>query len=232
MNSDDNSTQKRILHWGLGIALVFLIFSMFVSVGVIWWMRRTPAPQATEAVAPVPTPAANWSRANFTVHADNGVRQTSDKSWSIKGGRAFTNVRRKDDDSLELRFVYPFDGDFLPAETVTLVRLRWSQTDVGKLADELNITPEQLAALKSVSPATDIPVSSADKEQIRALFEDYLAGKDAATEKALADAVTEIDKKYYDRTRERIDRIATSVKAIFNQDQLAALSVRFGSRGN
>jgi len=225
MNSDDNSTQKRILRWGLGIALGLLLCTTIVTVGVIWWMRHS---QRAATVARAPTPAANWSRANFTAHADDGVRQTSDKSWSIKGGRAFTNVRRKDDDSLELRFVYPFDGDFLPAETVTLVRLRWSQAQVAKLADELNITPEQLDALKSVSPATDIPVSSADKEQIRALFEDYLAAKDAATEKALVDAVTEIDKKYYDRTMERIDRIAASVKTIFNQDQLAALSVRFG----
>ncbi|HEY0550902.1 MAG TPA: hypothetical protein VGF13_14960, partial [Verrucomicrobiae bacterium] len=175
MNSDDNNTQKRILHWGLSIALVLLVFSTLVTVGVIWWMRHASAAQPTAAVAQAPTPAANWSCTNFTVLAGDGVRQTSDKSWSIKGGRAFTNVRRKDDDSLELRFVYPFDGDFLPAETVTLVRLRWSQSGVAKLADELNITPEQLDALKSVSPATDIPVSSAGKEQIRALFEDYLA---------------------------------------------------------
>jgi hypothetical protein len=199
---------------------------------MIWWTRHTSAPQAIAAVPQVPTPAANWSRANFTAHANEGVRQTSDKSWSIKGGRAFANVRRKDDDSLELRFVYPFDGDFLPAEAVTLVRLRWGYAEVAKLADELNITPEQLDALKSVSPATDIPVSFPDKEQIRALFEDYLAAKDAATEKALVDAVTEVDKKYYDRTRERIERIAATVKTIFDQNQLAALSVRFGPRGN
>lgn len=227
MHSEDNRTQKRILRWVLGIALGLLVFSTLISVGVIWWMRNASAAQPVASVAPAPTPAANWSRANFTVHADAGVRQTSDKSWSIKGGRAFTNLRRKDDDSLELRFVYPFDGDFLPAETVTMVRLRWGQAEVAKLAGELNITPEQLDALKAVSPATDIPVSSADKEQIRALFEEYLANKDAATEKALVDAVTEIDKKYYDRTCDRIDRIAASVKTIFDQDQLAALSVRF-----
>ena len=231
MNSDDNNTQKRILHWGLGIALGLLLFTTLVSVGVFWWMRHSSG-RANATTAQAPTPAANWSRANFTAHADDGVRQTSNKSWSIKGGRAFANVRRKDDDSLELRFVYPFDGDFLPAETVTLVRLRWGQAEVAKLAGELNITAEQLEALKLVSPATDIPVSSVDKEQMRALFEEYLANKDAATEKALVDAVAEIDQKYYDRTRERIELIATSVKTILDQDQLAALSVRFGPRSN
>ena len=230
MNSDDNKTQKRMIRWGLGIALGLLFFTTLATIGAVWWMRQTSAARARAAAAQAPTPAANWSRANFTAHADDGVRQTSDKSWSIKGGRAFTNVRRKDDDSLELRFVYPFDGDLLPAETVALVRMRWGQAEVAKLADELNITPEQLDALKLVSPSTDIPVSSPDKEQIRALFEDYLMNKDATTEKALVDAVRAIDKKYYDRAVERIDRIAASVKTIFDEDQLAALSGRFGPR--
>ena len=228
MNTESGTSLKRILHWVLGLTASFLLVSIVATLGLLRWMRKAPATETNVTVATTPNSAmANWSRANFSTHVADGLRQTSDKSWSIKGGRAFTNVRRKDDDSLELRFVYPFDGDFLPAETIALVRTRWGVGEVSKLADELNITPEQLDALKSVSPATDIPVSPADKEQVRALFEDYLANKDAATEKALVDAVTEIDKKYYDLTCERIERLAASVKTIFNQDQLAALSVHF-----
>jgi hypothetical protein len=231
MNTD--TSQKRVLHWALAIAAILLFFSILATIGVVWWMRKSSATDinvANAPVAPKVSTRANWSPGTFTANADNGVRQTSENSWSIKGGRAFVNVRRKDDDSIELRFVYPFDGDILPMETVTLVRTRWGVGEVEKLAGSLNITPEQLAALKAVSPATDIPVSAPDKQRMRALFDDYLAAKDAATEKALVDAVTEIDKNYYERTRERIDGIAEKVKGIFNPDQMAALSERFGSR--
>jgi hypothetical protein len=233
MNTETDRSQKRILHWTLGIALAVLLLTTVatvVTVGVFWWMRKDSQSKTAEIDPPVPTAAANWSRGTFTAQADSGIRQTSDKTWSVKGGRAFMNVRRKDDDSLELRFVYPFDGDLLSQETVTLVRARWGAGEVAKLAGELNITPEQLAELKAVSPATDIPVSGADKQRLRTLFEDYLSAKDAATEKALLEAVTGIDNTYYDQTRERIDGIAQKVKSIFNQEQLAALSERFGAR--
>jgi hypothetical protein len=152
------------------------------------------------------------------------VRQTSGKSWSVKGGRAFMNVRRKDDETLELRFVYPFD--FLSPETVMLVQTRWNLRDIEKQSDALNITPEQIASLKAISPATDMPVSTPDKERLRSLFEDYLSAKDAAGEKALVKAVAELDTKYYEHAIQRIESIAENVKSILNQDQLTVLSER------
>lgn len=228
MNTETDSSQKRILLWTLRIgALLFLITAMAV-VGGSWWLRKD---SRTNAPAPQPpTAAANWSRTNFTASADSGIRQTSDKSWSVKGGRAFMNVRRKDDYSLELRFVYPFDGDLLPKETITLVRARWGMNEVAKLAGELNITPEQLADLKAVPAATDIPVTNWDKQRLRTLFEEYLTKPDATSEKALVEAVTEIDNQHYESTRDRIGAIAQQVKSIFNEEQLAALSQRFGAR--
>ena len=231
MKTESGTSSRRILHWALGLTAFFLIVSIGATFGILRWMRKPPTAETNVSAATKPnSTAANWSRANFSTHVGEGLRQTSENSWSIKGGRAFMNVRRKDDDSLELRFVYPFDGDFLPAETIALVRTRWGLAEVEKLAEDLDITPEQIAALKAVSPATDIPVSGADKQNLRTLFEEYLAVRDAVTEKALVDAVTEIDKKYYDRTMERIDGLAESVKGIFNQDQLAALSERFAAR--
>ena len=228
MNTESNNSQKRILQWTLGIAAVLLLFTTMATVAVLWRLRTGSHTNATPP--PAPTPAANWSRATFTANADSGVRQTSDKSWSVKGGRAFMNVRRKDDGSLELRFVYPFDGGLLPKEDITLVRTRWGMNEVAKLAGELNITPEQLADLKAVPAATDIPVSRSEKRRLHALFEDYLAAPDASSEKALVDAVTEIDNQYYESTRDRIGAIAQQVKGIFNEEQLAALSERFGAR--
>jgi hypothetical protein len=127
---------------------------------------------------------------------------------------------------------YPFN-DLMPPETIALVRTRWSFSQVEKLAAELNITTEQLAALKAVSPATDIPVTAPDRERLRELFEDYLSTENkAAAEKALIKAVAAVDANYYDHTCERIDGIAEKVKNILNEDQLTALSERFGSRGN
>jgi hypothetical protein len=234
MNTETDTSQKRFLRWALAIAATLFFVITLATIGVVWWTRKSSTSDtiATSAsvAPPVSSAMANWSPATFSVHTADGLHQTSEKSWSIKGGRAFMNVRRKDDDSLELRFVYPFDGDFLPQETIALVRMRWGVGEVEKLAGLLNITPEQVAALKAVSPATDIPVSAPDKQRMKTLFEDYLAAKDSAAEKALVDAVTEIDKNYYDRTLERIDGIVEKVKTIFNQDQSAALSERFGSR--
>jgi hypothetical protein len=228
MNTETDKSQKRILLWTLGIAAVLLLITAMAVVTGFWRLRRgshtaAPRPQA-------PAAAANWARANFTASADDGVRQTSGKSWSVKGGRAFMNVRRKDDGSLELRFVYPFDGGLLPKEDITLVRARWGLNEVAKLAGELNITPEQLADLKAVPAATDIPVPAADKGRLHALFENYLAAPDASSEKPLVDAVTEIDNQYFESTRDRIGAIAQQVKGIFNEEQLAALSERFGAR--
>src|SRR5438046_506867 len=133
MNSETNSSQKKILHWALGIAAALLLLTTVTTVGVFWWLRKDSKSSMASVPEPrVPTAAANWSRGTFTAQADSGIRQTSDKSWSVKGGRAFMNVRRKDDDSLELRFVYPFDGDLLPKETVALVRARWGAGEVAK----------------------------------------------------------------------------------------------------
>jgi hypothetical protein len=118
----------------------------------------------------------------------------------------------------------------LPKEDVTLIRARWGMNEVAKLAGELIITPEQPADLKAVPAATDIPVPGADKRRLHALFENYLAAPDASSEKPLVDAVTQIDNQYYESTRDRIGAIAQQVKGIFNEEQLAALSERFGAR--
>jgi hypothetical protein len=137
MNTEIDTSQKRILHRVLAGAVVLLCISIITTVAVIWWMRKGSQSNTAGAAEPrVPTAAANWSRGTFTAQADSGIRQTSDKSWSVKGGRAFMNVRRKDDDSLELRFVYPFDGDLLPQETVALAaragaRTKWRSSLVN-----------------------------------------------------------------------------------------------------
>ena len=140
------------------------------------------------------------------------------------------NVRRKDDESLDLRFVYPFD--FLPPETVTLVQTRWNLRNIEKEADALNITPEQIESLKAISPVTDMPVSAPEKERLRSLFEDFLSARDVSTEKALVDAVTELDTRYYERTVERIETIAEKVKGVLNEEQFTILFERYHNRNN
>ena len=93
-----------------------------------------------------------------------------------------------------------------------------------------------VADLRNAAEKEGVQIASsaqdAVKAHLRTLFENYLAYQDPTTEKALAEAMAEIDENYYDRTRERIDDIAQSVKSIFDQDQLAALSQRFGPRND
>jgi len=233
MNTDSSTSQKRFLRWAIAVAVILFVVGNVAVVGFLWWKRKNAVTEASVRIAPKTSGTmANWSPATFSVHAADGLYQTSENSWSIKGGRAFMQVRHKEDDTFELRFVYPFN-DFLPPETNALIRIRWGLSQVEKLADALNITPEQLAALKAVSPATDIPVAAPDRQRLRELFDDYMAANDKpAAEEALTEAIAGLDADYYDRTRERIDGIAEKVKNIFNEDQLAALSERFGSRGN
>jgi hypothetical protein len=77
-----------------------------------WWTFRAcrepvapPEPVTDTAAPPLALKAddarANWSRASFSLKTADGLRQTSGSSWSVKGGRAFMQVRRQDDGSLE-----------------------------------------------------------------------------------------------------------------------------------
>jgi hypothetical protein len=239
--SNDSESQTpaggQFARWAAGAVVIAVIG---VIVLVCWRIyvgihgASAPPGPVTDTVPPLlpikqDNAQANWSPASFTAKAADGLRQTSDSSWSVKGGRAFMQVRRLNDGSLELRFVYPFDG-WLPEETIALLRTRWSLGPTEPLVEQLKITPEQLAQLMAVSPATDIPVSTADREELHALFNDYLAATDKpAAEKALVAAVVALDVKYYDRTMQLVESIATEVKQIFTEEQRAGLLRRFGN---
>jgi hypothetical protein len=235
MDTDrQTSSQKPFRDRPLAVALAVVAAIAFILLGIVgvaafsyFFLRsRQAAPSAPPAVK-VEGARANWSPATFSVHAADGLYQTSKVSWSIKGGRAFMQVRRKEDDSLELRFVYPFD-DLFPTETITMLRTRWGLAQVEKLADSLKITPEQLTELRGVSPATDIPVAASDRRQLRTLFDEYLSADDkAAAEKALVEAVASLDAHYYEPTRQLVEDIAAQVKQIFDADQLEILTERF-----
>jgi hypothetical protein len=223
----------QFLRWAVGaVAMVAIILAglrIFIN------QRETSAPPLPVAdSAPLPAPKAdeahaNWAPASFTIHAADGLRQTSDSSWSVKGGRAFMQVRRLDDGALEFRFVYPFD-ELLPDETNALLRTRWSLGSSEALVKKLNITPEQLGQLKAVSPATDIPVASSDRQSLKALFDDYLAATDkSATEKALVEAMVALDAKYYDPTMQMVGSLAAQVRQIFTEEQWAGLLRRYGN---
>jgi hypothetical protein len=232
MDTDKTTSQKRTLRWVMAVGLVLFLVGNAAIVGIFLWQRGGRAQRLAAEKARANSAMANWSAARFSIQSADGVHQTSARSWSVKGGRAFMQVRRKEDDSLEVRFAYPFDG-LVPPETIALVQTRWGISQVEKFADELSITPEQLAALKAVSPATDIPVPAPERQRLRDLFEDYLAAGDKeAAEKGLIEAVTAVDTNYFERTLQRIDGIAEKVKGIFNEDQLAALTGRFGPHGH
>ncbi len=223
--------RKRLLHWCIAVACVLSLVCIAALAALAWWRTRDPVMNAAPIASPAPAGAAgNWSPATFSLHAPDGVIQTSANSWSVKGGRAFMQVRRKNEESLELRFVYPFDG-FVPPETIDLVRIRWNGSQVEKRAADLEISAEQLAALRSISPATDIPVTAEDRERLKTLFSEYDESADkSAAEKALVAAVTELDATYHDRTRDLLNNMAEEVRRIFTPDQLTALFQQLETR--
>jgi hypothetical protein len=119
MNSDMNndtrsqtSARGPFTRWAVGLAvLVALGVLVLLTLAGRWAFRAyrelvTPPEPVTETAAPPSAPKtedarANWSRASFTLKTADGLRQTSDNSWSVKGGRAFMQVRRQDGGSLE-----------------------------------------------------------------------------------------------------------------------------------
>lgn len=115
------------------------------------------------------------------------------------------------------------------AVTNALLRTRWSLGPTEPLVGQLNIAPEQLRQLQAISPATDIPIESVDRQELSALFNDYLSATDKpAVEKALVEAIVALDAKYSDRTMELVDT-APQVRQIFTEEQWAGPSRRFGN---
>jgi hypothetical protein len=137
-------------------------------------------------------------------------------------------VRSEPDGSREIRFVYPFE-DLLPKETFTLLRIRWSISQVEKLTPSLHITDQQFHEFEAVSSQTDISVSVDERARLSSLFDRYLSVTDKSVAKEdLVRAVVAIDVKYHDRTMQRIENIAGQIKNILHEDQLRALIDRLG----
>jgi hypothetical protein len=219
------------------VALIVLILALAATIVAIQFrfLGVRNGSSTAEATNPggtkdtiIPKMNGTWSLATFSVNTPDGVYQTSDNSWSIKGGRAFLQIRRESDGSLGLRCVYPFH-DLLPKETITLFRIRWSLPQVQKLARSLHIAEEQMEKLEAVTPATDILVESEDLRRLNLLFEKYMAASNKSLpKKALVEAVAGIDKHYFEQTMDRIRTIGLEIQNVFREDQLANLSSHFG----
>jgi hypothetical protein len=115
MNNDSRSqTSARgpFTRWAVGLAVLVALVVLVLFTLAGWWAFRAyrervaPPEPVTDTAAPPLAPKpddarANWSRESFTLKTADGLRQTSDSSWSVKGGRAFMQVRRQDGGSLE-----------------------------------------------------------------------------------------------------------------------------------
>lgn len=184
-----------------------------------------------------PSPA-NFDKKVFNVALPDAFRKTSDNSWSVKGGRLFMQVHRDKNNKLVVRYVYPYE-DFLPKDTVAMLRTRWIMTETHKLMSELQITQEQWEQLNAVKAWTDTQVSAADKKTALAFFEQALAafnqnetvngGQPSAAEEKLTDFVRDLDQKYYDTTIANANKVAGEVKAIFTDLQFTGLMRRYST---
>ncbi|HEV8293494.1 MAG TPA: hypothetical protein VGP94_16275 [Tepidisphaeraceae bacterium] len=182
--------------------------------------------------------AANFDKKVFRPDAPDAVRKTSDNSWSVKGGRLFMQVRRDQAGKFVVRYVYPYE-DFLPKDTVAMLRTRWIMTETIKLMDELQITPEQWEKLNALKLNTDTQISAAERKKIMGLFQDAIAamstnetvngGQPTVAEEKLTDFLRELDEKYYETTIARANRLAEDVKSLFTDLQYAGLMRRYGT---
>jgi hypothetical protein len=183
-----------------------------------------------------PSPA-NFDKKVFNLNNPDALRKTSENSWSVKGGRLFMQVHRNAAGALVVRFVYPYE-DFLPKDTVAMLRTRWIMTETYKLLDELAITPEQWQKLSALKLNTDTQISGEDRRKIMALFKEAIAatpnevvnaGQPTVSEEKLTDFLRELDEKYYDTTIARANKLASDVKAIFTDLQFTGLMRRYGT---
>ena len=184
-----------------------------------------------------PSPG-NFDKKIFNLNNPDAVRKTGENSWSVKGGRLFMQVHRNPAGALVVRFVYPYE-DFLPKDTVAMLRTRWIMTETYKLMDELAITPEQWEKLSALKLNTDTQISAEDRRKIMALFREAIAamqnnetingGQPTVAQEKLTDFLRELDEKYYDTTIARANQLAADVKAIFTDLQFTGLMRRYGT---
>jgi hypothetical protein len=173
-----------------------------------------------------PAPA-NWGKATVSVDRPEGVVQTSEHSWSVKGGRIVMQVHRNVDRTLGARFVYPLE-EMLPKDVVAMLRARWSINETFKLIEPLGISKEQWDGLKRVSSQTDAILDRRDQTRMLGEFQAYLDAPDKAeAERKLLVAVQGIDSDYHSATVKECERIATQVKDLFTPDQQTGLLRRF-----
>jgi hypothetical protein len=201
-----------------------------------------PVQPVTSTLTPAKTfvdpAAANFDKKVFRLAAPDAVRKTSDTSWSVKGGRLFMQVRRDNTGKLVVRYVYPYE-DFLPRDTVAMLRTRWIMTETFKLMDELQITAEQWEKLSAIRLNTDTQISAPERKKLMALFEEAIAamsknetvngGLPTVAEEKLTDFLREMDEKYYDTTIAGANRLAADVKSIFTDLQYTGLMRRYST---
>jgi len=181
---------------------------------------------------------ANWDKKIFNLKSPDGLRKTSENSWSVKGGRLFMQVHRDKTGKLVARFVYPFE-EMLPKDTIAMLRSRWTPWETHKLIDELKITDDQWKKFMAIDPNTDTKISAADYQTIMALFEEAVTafkqnsifddGIPAVAEEKLTDAVRDLDQKYYQATFDKANHMTDEVKSIFADLQYAGLMRRYGT---
>jgi hypothetical protein len=244
----------------LGLALALVLASLALGTWLLFGENSKPKSVTQNAIplgpatadAPtqpatliVPPPkvwldpaAANWDKNFFNLTSPDAFHKTSDNSWSIKGGRLFMQVHRDKTSKLVVRFVYPFE-EFLPKDTLAMLRTRWTTWETHKLIDDLKITLEQWEKLQAVDPDTDTQISRADRQTMMDLFDEALTafnqnktingGLPTVPEEKLTDALHDLDQKYYQPTLDRVTATANQVKSIFTDLQYTGLMRRYST---
>src|SRR4051812_24830396 len=112
---------------------------------------------------------------------------------------------------------------FLPSEDHLLLRIR---RDLSRnlVPKDVNITPQQLAAVKNVPPLGGLTMSDADKQSLQQLWNSWATTNDASAkveaDKKILAAVNEISGRSLEATKVTAADRGKQIKAILSKEQI------------
>jgi hypothetical protein len=223
--ASDAADQIRPVPRWLAIAIVVLaiggagwfVYSQFfagpragqeVDIGTI---PRSPSARMAFRAAPPAPPA-------------DGIASIGPNYWRIKTGEFSANLALKESPVTPIRIYYG-KADLISPEQAELMVARRQIVANQELANQLKVTPEQMAKLSAVplSMGQGLKLAPADRERLNTDWQAWIAadtaGKRAAEQKVLA-TLKDVGTKSIAPTRDEFSTRAADIKSILTNEQI------------
>ena len=109
--------------------------------------------------------------------ASKPIGGASSGKFDVRSGNAALTVTKKGDADAELDFRWA-KQEYLSAEQIKILTIVLRLTRDTAMADELNVTPDQLEQLKANRAKAKVELSESDRSRLKALFLAYDAEKE------------------------------------------------------